>query len=300
MKTSAPSRRQALALALGAASVATSGSATAGLRAETLKAAAHAAGVIFGCAAGPEIFADPPYRDLIFSQCAIFVPQNAMKFDALQPEQGRFNFAPVDALVDAARDHGLLVRGHNLFWNDWPPAWLPKLSRREVASVFDTYLETVVPHFAGKLQSWDVVNEPFWLGKDKPGAFRPGAWYDALGADYVYRAFRRTAELDPQAKLVLNEAWTERADAVGLAVRRSLLTLIDRMQDRGLKLDAIGLESHLFPTLPTTPRASPTSCTRSRSAGSTSTSPNSMSTTRAFQPIPRLAISWWHAGRAGT
>lgn len=250
MKTSAPSRREALALALGAAGAAAVGSAAAVPLAQTLKAAARAAGVIFGCAAGAEIFADPPYRDLIFSQCAIFVPQNAMKFDALQPEQGRFNFAPADALVDAARDHGLLVRGHNLFWNDWPPAWLPKLSRREVANVFDTYLETVVPHFAGKLQSWDVVNEPFWLGKDKPGTFRPGPWYDSMGIDYIFRAFRRTAELDPSTKLVLNEAWTERTDPVGLAVRASLLKLIDRIQDKGLKLDAVGLQGHLQPQEP--------------------------------------------------
>ena len=246
MTTSEPSRRQAVALALGAAGFAAPG-ASGAPEAQSLKAAAHASGVLFGSAAGPEIFADTPYRDLILSQCAVFVPQNAMKFDSLQPAPGRFDFAPADALVDAARDHGLLVRGHNLFWNDWPPAWLPKLSRGEIPKVFDTYLETVVPHFAGRLQSWDVVNEPFWLGKDKPGTFRPGAWYDALGVDYIYRAFGRVALLDPHAKLVLNEAWTERNDPVGKAVRRSLLHLIDRMQDRGLKLDAIGLESHLFP-----------------------------------------------------
>ena len=245
MTTCGPSRREALALALGAAGLGAARPATAA--GASLKAVARDAGVLFGTAAGPEVFADAPYRDLILSQCAVFVPSNALKFDALQPRQGVFDFKAADTLVDAACSHGLLVRGHNLFWNDWPPAWLPRLSKPEIARVFDAYLETVVPHFAGRLQSWDVVNEPFWLGKDKPGTFRPGAWYDALGPDYVARAFRRTAELDPHAKLVLNEAWTERADPVGLAVRRSLLQLIDRLQDRGVKLDAIGLESHLFP-----------------------------------------------------
>ncbi len=235
-------------MAAGAAGLAVAGPAGATpVDGKSLKVAARDAGVIFGSAAGPEVFVDGPYRDLIVTQCSILVPQNAMKFDSLQPEQGRFDFGPADALVDGARAHGLMARGHNLFWNDWPPAWLPKLSHREIDKVFDTYLETVVPHFAGRLQSWDVVNEPFWLGKDKPGTFRPGAWYDALGVDYIYRAFRRTAELDPHTELVLNEAWTERADPVGLAVRKSLLNLMDRMQDRGLKLDAIGLESHLFP-----------------------------------------------------
>ena len=128
--------------------------------------------------------------------------------------------------------------------------WLSNCSRPTRSPASSTaYLDTVVPHFAGRLQSWDVVNEPFWLGKDKPGTFRPGAWFDALGPAYIFDAFSRTAVLDPHAKLVLNEAWTERADPVGLAVRRSLLKLIDHIQDRGIKLDAIGLESHLFPAV---------------------------------------------------
>ena len=240
-----PSRRQALALALAAALPMPAVAETAA----PLKTLARDAGLLFGASVGAEVFADAPYRDLVIAQSAILTPGTALKFDYLQPEQGRFDFAPADRIVDAARAHGLLVRGHNLFWNDWPPAWLPKLSHREIARVFDATLDVVVPHFAGRLHSWDVVNEPFYLGKDKPGTYRLGAWYDAMGPEYIYRAFARVPTLDPHAKLVLNEAWTERADPVGLAVRRSLLTLIDRIQDRGLKLDAIGLESHLFPAI---------------------------------------------------
>ena len=142
------------------------------------------------------------------------------------------------------------VRGHTLAWNDWPPAWLKTLSQAETERVFDATLERVVPHFAGRIASWDVVNEPFWLGKDRPGTFRPGPWYDSMGIDYIFRAFRRTAALDPFAKLVLNEAWTESDDPVGRAVRHSLLNLVDRIQDKGLRLDAVGLQGHLLPQLP--------------------------------------------------
>ena len=218
--------------------------------AASLAVTADASGVLFGSAGGSQLFSDAAYRDLFVAQAAILTPENALKFDALQPQQGRFNFSPADALVDGARSHGLLARGHTLFWNDRAPPWLTALSRREVDRVFETYLDTVVPHFAGRLHSWDVVNEPFWLGKDRPGTFRPGPWYNALGADYIFRAFRRTAELDSHAKLVLNEAWTERTDPVGLAVRRSLLNLVDRIRDKGLRLDAVGLQGHLQPDQP--------------------------------------------------
>ena len=246
MTTFAPSRRDVLALAAAAAGF---GAAQATADGASLKTAAKAAGVLFGTAIGPEVYDDVAYRDLVQSQCAIVTPTNALKFGSLQPEQGKFAFAAADRIVDAARERGLLVRGHNLFWNDWPPPWLSDLSNDEIARVFDAHLDNVVPHFVGRLHSWDVVNEPFWLGKDKPGTFRPGAWFDALGPDYIFDAFSRAAALDPHAKLVLNEAWTERADRVGLAVRRSLLKLIDHIQDRGIRLDAIGLESHLFPAV---------------------------------------------------
>lgn len=247
MTMRAPSRRDAIALAAGALGAASLPDMSGAAPATSLAAAARAGDLVFGSSGGDELLSDAPYRALFAEQAAILVPEHALKFDALQPQQGRFEFAPADALIDGARAHGLMARGHTLFWNDWPPPWLKALSRAEAASVFDRTIDTVVPHFAGRLQSWDVVNEPFWLGRDKPGTFRPGVWYDALGEDYIFRAFRRTAALDRHAKLVLNEAWTERTDPVGLAVRASLLTLIDRIQDKGLRLDAVGLQGHLTP-----------------------------------------------------
>ena len=240
------SRRGALAVGAGALAA---GSALPASE-TTLKAAAETGGLTFGSAGGEELFHDEPYRRLFVEQAALFTPENALKFGSLQPQRGEFNFAPADELVDGARRYGLAVRGHTLAWNDWPPSWLEGLSHAETAQVFDAYLERVVTHFAGRLVSWDVVNEPFWLGKDKPGTFRPGPWYDAMGIDYIFKAFRRTAELDPSAKLVLNEAWTESDDPVGRAVRHSLLNLVDRIQDKGLRLDGVGLQGHLLPQLP--------------------------------------------------
>ncbi len=247
-----PDRRRALALGAGALCAPAMRAAPADAAPEreaSLARAAHAAGLVFGAAGGEALLTDAAYRALFGEQAAILTPENALKLDALQPEQDRFAFAAADALVDAARARGLLVRGHTLIWNDRPPPWLKGLSHRGIERAFDAYLDRVVPHFAGRLQSWDVVNEPFWLGADRPGTFRPGPWFDAMGADYVFRAFARTAALDPHAKLVLNEAFTERSDPVGLAVRRALLQLVDRIQDRGLKLDAIGLQGHLTPTI---------------------------------------------------
>ena len=126
-----------------------------------MNAAAAEVGLAFGSAGGEELFSDEAYRQLFTAQAALFTPENALKFGSLQPQQGVYNFAPADALVDGARRYGLRVRGHTLAWNDWPPAWLKPLSHAELERVFDAYLERVVPHFTGRIASWDVVNEPF-------------------------------------------------------------------------------------------------------------------------------------------
>ncbi|MGL5446944.1 MAG: endo-1,4-beta-xylanase, partial [Rhabdaerophilum sp.] len=81
------------------------------------------------------------------------------------------------------------------------------------------------------------------------GGFRRGPWFDAMGPDYIFRAFERAARIDRTAKLVLNEAFTEQDDRLGRGVRERMLPLIDRMLDRGLKLDAIGLQAHIKPQL---------------------------------------------------
>ena len=60
------------------------------------------------------------------------------------------------------------------------------------------------------------------------------------------RAFERVS-VDKKAKLVLNEAQSERDDDVGLAVRSGLLRLVDELRDAGVPLHAVGLQGHLQP-----------------------------------------------------
>jgi endo-1,4-beta-xylanase len=69
----------------------------------------------------------------------------------------------------------------------------------------------------------------------------------------VRRAFTRAAQADPKTKLVLNEAQTERDDALGKAVRSGLLKLVADLRHAGVKLDAVGLQGHLQPQYPHDP-----------------------------------------------
>jgi endo-1,4-beta-xylanase len=127
---------------------------------------------------------------------------------------------------------------------------LKRLSSREVERVFDDHIERVVSRYVGKLTAWDVVNEPFWPLDGKPGGWRDGPWYAAMGPAYVERAFRRVAAIDKTARLTLNEAQCDNDHEWGRSIRPLLAQLVERLLDAGAPLDTIGLQSHLRPQWP--------------------------------------------------
>jgi endo-1,4-beta-xylanase len=219
----------------------------------TLAGIAEARGYLFGAAAASAIFSDSAYRDLYLTQTRIITSDLALKMGTIAPQPGPKRFEQADRLLAFCDAGGILMRGHCLIWNDWVPAWVKNLTRKERGMFFDSYIDEIVGRYAGRLQSWDVVNEPFWPGHRAPGGFRTGPWYDAFGPDYIRLAFERAARIDRDAKLVLNEAQTERDDDLGLTIRRNLLTLVADLKHRGVRLDVVGLEGHLQPRYPHDP-----------------------------------------------
>jgi endo-1,4-beta-xylanase len=246
------SRRHALAILAGT-SVATRGQMSIAAPAQGLGEIAARNGFIFGAAAGPVIDKDVSYRELYTAQARIVTTDVAMKMGTIAPQAGPKRFESADRLLQFCASNHIAMRGHCLIWNEWVPQWVKNMSVSERQAFFDSYIEEVVVRYAGKLHSWDVVNEPFWPGHKAPGGYRLGPWYDAFGPGYVRRAFERVAMVDKKTKLVLNEAQTERDDEVGLAVRSGLLRLVDELKDAGVPLQAVGLQSHLQPRYPHDP-----------------------------------------------
>lgn len=238
------SRREFMALA--AASIA-SPSLAAKREALSLSAAARAAGLSFGSSIAAEALEFRSYGRLFASEAGVVTTDYALKFDALRPTPDRIEFGQADDLLDFATRHGLMFRGHALIWNENAPDWLKRRPASEIGRILDSHIDQVVGRYAGRVQSWDVVNEPFWPDHGSPGGFRRGPWFDALGPAYVARAFRRAAAADRRAKLVLNEAFTERDDTLGRNVRTRLLALVTELKQAGVPLHVVGLQGHLQP-----------------------------------------------------
>ena len=67
------------------------------------------------------------------------------------------------------------------------------------------HIRTVGHRYAGRMHSWDVVNEAIALNPTIEDPWRPSPWLDWVGDDYVAKAFHAAHEVDPEARLVYNE-----------------------------------------------------------------------------------------------
>ncbi|BCP51882.1 beta-xylanase [Kaistia sp. 32K] len=211
---------------------------------------AKRSGIHFGTSIAADTLLNPAQAALYRREARLFTVDWALMFAYLRPQADQFRPNGAEAILAFAATTGVPVHGHALAWNESRPDWLMKLSKAEKRKALDRHIDETVGHFAGRLPSWNVVNEPFWPGHGRPGDFRDGPWLQAFGPGYVERAFKRAQAADPKARLVLNEAMTEAWTEDGARIRKALLRLIDTLQDAGVRLDAVGLQGHLQPGRP--------------------------------------------------
>lgn len=205
------------------------------------------AGVVFGTSIAEDTLTRHGQAELYRHHARIFTADWALKFNVMRPSADVYRTDYADRLLAFAEAAAIPMRGHTLAWNETRPDWLMALSTEERRTIFDRHIDETAGRYAGRLHSWDVVNEPFWPGHGLAGGWRDGPWYDAFGEGYVERAFRRAAAADPGCRLVLNEAHTEQWTETGAGIRTGLLGLVDRLQDAGVRLDAVGLQGHMQP-----------------------------------------------------
>ena len=221
---------------------------------EALKDIARAKGLRFGTAisAGPRQFGDAAYRALVERECGIIVAENEMKWQALEPRRDAPNFAPADAMLAWAKDKGMAMRGHNLFWQaeKWLPAWVAKEDfgaqpKGGAERLMRKHVQTVCRHFGSDIKSWDVVNEAI---DPADGKLRQNALTRAFGAsngamDQIDLAFRLAHEYAPHAQLVYNDYM--RGDTGSAKHRAGVLAMLAELKKRGTPIHALGLQSHI-------------------------------------------------------
>jgi endo-1,4-beta-xylanase len=202
----------------------------------------------FGVAAMKENFdADPQYRDALIRHCDIIVPMNDLKWEALRPDRQGFAFGDADRILSFAASNGKATRGHTLCWYNALPAWMQKIEQRaEAERELVRHIETVVGRYAGRIPSWDVVNEAIAHDPINQGVWRDTYWRKVLGPQHVEIAFRAAAAADPKAELVYNDYDLEAADPREERRRTEVLSLVRRLQDQKIPIHAVGFQAHLY------------------------------------------------------
>ena len=234
----------------GAAHAALAQPATAGLG-----EIAKANGITFGAAAqGGLLGRDPAYAAAFQRECALLVPEYEGKWAALQPAAGRFDFKSLDSVLRWARANGKAVRGHTLVWHKDLPPWAQAAlleGPERARAVLAAHINGVLDYTRAQLRDWDVVNEVVAdpAGSDtpqaEPGDLRASPWLAALGPSYIDTALRLARARDATLRLTLNEYGIEEATPAADEKRRRLLALVRGLLERGVPLDAVGLQSHL-------------------------------------------------------
>lgn len=214
---------------------------------DSLKAHAAARGFLYGSAVDMRALkSNESYRRLLESQCNIVVAENAMKWGPLRPTIDTYDFTEADELVAFAEANNMKVRGHNLCWHRSLPPWFTQQATPENARrLLMEHITHVAGRYAGRMQSWDVVNEAIDVKDGRSDGLRDSPWLKLVGADYIEVAFKAAREADPQALLTYNDYGIEGDDNASQAKRVAALTLLRRMRARHIPLDAVGIQSHI-------------------------------------------------------
>ncbi len=238
------SRRQFLLAASQAALVAPAPAQAAPIAG--LRRIAASKGLLFGAMIrGSALGKDRALADMAARECNLFVSR-AMHWDYVEPSRGVYEFAQVDADRAWAEAHDMKYRGHALVWGEHAPGWFKKLGdRADATRAMTDHIARICRHFAGRMHSWDVVNEAIRPDLGRPDGLRPTAFLDLVGPEYLDIAFRAAREADPKARLVYNDFDVELDLPWHRQKRRTLLELLDGFRKRGVPIDMVGLQGHL-------------------------------------------------------
>lgn len=220
---------------------------------DSLNKRAAAKGLIYGVAArSPDLQSDPVYAEAIAQECGILVPEWEFKWKSgsanLRPNFDSFDFTKADWMINFAEQQGLLFRGHTLVWHLSLPRWFKEtVNVTNAAPILEKHIQTVVGRYAGKIHSWDVVNEAIEIKDGRNDGLRITPWLKSLGSNYIDLAFRLTAEADPEALLVYNDYGLDYDTPKDEAKRTALLKLLERLKSQGTPIHALGIQAHLSP-----------------------------------------------------
>ncbi|WP_053990360.1 endo-1,4-beta-xylanase [Mangrovimonas sp. TPBH4] len=170
------------------------------------------------------------------------VAENCMKSGLIHPEKDTYFWEDADAFVNFGVKNNMFITGHTLAWHSQTPPWLfvddqgNDVTREELIARMTDHITTVMTRYKGKVKGWDVVNEA--LNED--GTMRESKFYTIIGPDWVEIMFGIAEKIDPEAELYYNDYNLSSPEK-----RQGAINLVKSIQDKGIKVTGIGMQSHV-------------------------------------------------------
>ncbi len=185
---------------------------------------------------------DPIGQQAIIRHFNSIVAENCMKCEKIHPEKDSYNWQPADEFVEFGVKNNMEIIGHCLIWHSQCAPWFLVNEKGDYVSA-DTLRQRMKDHiyavagrYKGKIKGWDVVNEAIM----EDGSYRKSPFYEILGEEFIPLAFQYAHEADPDAELYLNDySMAEKGK------RETYVRLIKQLKERGLRIDGIGMQSHV-------------------------------------------------------
>lgn len=184
-----------------------------------------------------------PYDVILRNEFSSISAEYEMKMDQISTASGVYNWTVADKIVAYGNSNGINVHGHALVWHNSVPQWLKDFSGTdaEFAAEVKKYITDVVTHYAGKVKSWDVVNEAV---DDNGGNMRNTIFLQRMGPDYVKNCFQwaqnaAIAAGDNSLLLFYNDY----ATSTNIPKQDKVFSIVDDLKASNL-IDGIGFQMH--------------------------------------------------------
>lgn len=170
------------------------------------------------------------------------VPENCMKSEEIHPEEGRYYWDEADAFVAFGERNHQQIIGHCLIRHSQCAPWFfvdaegKQVSAEVLKARMKEHITTVMQRYKGRITGWDVVNEAIV----EDGSYRKSKFYEILGEEFIPLAFQYAHEADPDAELYYNDYGMNNPGR-----RAGVVKVIRQLKERGLRIDAVGLQSHM-------------------------------------------------------
>ena len=215
----------------------------------TVEQTRHAVG--FGCIGFDEVYRAARRLSgspLPADEDAVFDRLDALWFDlfdtatlpfywgTFEPQEGQ----PRTAALREAAEHyvarGARVKGHPLVWHTVAPQWLVPKPDDEVLRLLRARVQRDAAEFAGLVDTWDAINEVVIMPvftKDDNAVTRVAKEVGRVGM--VQLAFEEARAANPAATLLLND----------FDMSADYEHLVEEVLAAGIRIDALGLQSHM-------------------------------------------------------